>query len=106
MHECINYCFLKNIRICSIFFICFYLFRALEAILISVTSSMQSELEALVGPVNKLLNDLEGLVDIEESVSQDRLRDLLQFSKKLSKFEHDVLNVKETIEDLLEHGNT
>ncbi|CAO3619408.1 unnamed protein product [Cunninghamella echinulata] len=78
-------------------------FKALEAILISVTSSMQSELEALVGPVNKLLNDLEGLVDIEESVSQERLRDLLQFSKKLSKFEHDVLSVKETIEDLLEH---
>ncbi|CAO3616401.1 unnamed protein product [Cunninghamella blakesleeana] len=80
-------------------------FKALEAILISVTSSMQSELDALEGPVNKLLNDLEGLVDIEEGVNPDRLKDLLQFSKKLSKFEHDVSSIKEAIEDLLEHDD-
>lgn len=65
---------------------------------------MQSELDALEGPVNKLLNDLEGLVDIEEGVNPDRLKDLLQFSKKLSKFEHDVSSIKDAIEDLLEHG--
>lgn len=79
-------------------------YRALEAILISVTSSMQSELEALEGPVNRLLGDLEGLVDIEESVNQERLRDLLQLSKKLSKFEHDVSSIRDAIDELLEYG--
>ncbi|CAO3598180.1 unnamed protein product [Absidia cylindrospora] len=77
-------------------------FKALEAILISVTSSMQSELEALEGPVNRLLGDLEGLVDIEESVNQERLKDLLHLSKKLSKFEHDVSSVRDAIDELLE----
>ncbi|KAI8332682.1 hypothetical protein BC941DRAFT_402389 [Chlamydoabsidia padenii] len=78
---------------------------ALEAILISVTSSMQSELEALEGPVNRLLSDLEGLVDIEESVNQERLRDLLQLSKKLSKFEHDVSSIRDAIDELLEYDD-
>lgn len=81
-----------------------FVYRALEAILISVTSSMQSELEALEGPVNRLLGDLEGLVDIEESVNQERLRDLLQLSKKLSKFEHDVSSIRDSIDELLEYG--
>ncbi|SAL97487.1 hypothetical protein [Absidia glauca] len=80
-------------------------FKALEAILISVTSSMQSELEALEGPVNRLLSDLEGLVDIEESVNQDRLKDLLQLSKKLSKFEHDVSSVRDALDELLEYDD-
>jgi magnesium transporter len=65
---------------------------------------MQSELEALEGPVNRLLSDLEGLVDIEESVNQDRLKDLLQLSKKLSKFEHDVSSVRDALDELLEYG--
>jgi magnesium transporter len=65
---------------------------------------MQSELEALEGPVNRLLGDLEGLVDIEESVNQERLRDLLQLSKKLSKFEHDVSSIRDSIDELLEYG--
>ncbi|KAI8099857.1 uncharacterized protein BX664DRAFT_273382 [Halteromyces radiatus] len=80
-------------------------FKALEAILISVTSSMQSELEALEGPVNRLLSDLEGLVDIEEGVNQERLRDLLQLSKKLSKFEHDVSSIRDAIDELLEYDD-
>ncbi|KAI8388499.1 uncharacterized protein BYT42DRAFT_543788 [Radiomyces spectabilis] len=78
-------------------------FRALEAILISVSSSLQSEFEVLEGPVNKLLSDLEDLADIEESVNGDRLRDLLQYSKKLSKFEQDALSIRDAIDEILEH---
>ncbi|ORX61520.1 Mg2+ transporter protein [Hesseltinella vesiculosa] len=80
-----------------------YEFKALEAIFIAVTTSLQSELEALEIPVNRLLSDLEGLVDLEEGVNRDRLRDLLQLSKKLSKFEYDVISVRDAIEDVLEH---
>ncbi|KAL0075106.1 hypothetical protein F4703DRAFT_1946627 [Phycomyces blakesleeanus] len=80
-------------------------FRALEAILIAVTSSLQSEIEVLEGPVNKLLSDLEDLADIEESVSGYRLRDLLQYSKKLSKFEQDALSIRDVLEELLDHDD-
>jgi magnesium transporter len=77
----------------------------LEAILISVTSSLQSELDILDGPVNKLLGDLEDLADIEESMNGDKLRDLLQFSKKLSKFEQDALSIRDALEEVLDNGN-
>lgn len=80
-------------------------YRALEAILISVTSSLQSELDILDGPVNKLLGDLEDLADIEESMNGDKLRDLLQFSKKLSKFEQDALSIRDALEEVLDNGN-
>ncbi|KAI8979945.1 hypothetical protein BDB01DRAFT_798187 [Pilobolus umbonatus] len=78
-------------------------FRALEAILISVTSSLQSELDILEGPVNKLLNDLEDLADIEESMNGDKLRDLLKYSKKLSKFEQDALSIRDALEEVLDN---
>lgn len=81
-----------------------YLCRALEAILISVTSSLQSELDILDGPVNKILSDLEDLADIEESMNGDKLRDLLQFSKKLSKFEQDALSIRDVLEEVLDNG--
>ncbi|KAI8976999.1 hypothetical protein BDF20DRAFT_913381 [Mycotypha africana] len=80
-------------------------FRALEAILISVTSSLQSELDILEEPVNKLLSDLEDLADIEESMSGDKLRDLLQFSKKLSKFEQDALSIRDALEEVLDNDD-
>jgi magnesium transporter len=79
-------------------------YRALEAILISVTSSLQSELDILEGPVNKLLGDLEDLADIEESMNGDKLRDLLQFSKKLAKFEQDSLSIRDALEEVLDNG--
>ncbi|GAA5812971.1 hypothetical protein MFLAVUS_006435 [Mucor flavus] len=78
-------------------------FRALEAILISVTSSLQSELDILEGPVNKLLGDLEDLADIEESMNGDKLRDLLQYSKKLAKFERDALSIRDALEEVLDN---
>ena len=84
-----------------------YLFlysRAIEAILVSITSSLQSELEVLEAPVTKLLSDLEDTADVEESVKQSHLRDLLQYSKKLAKFEKDALSIHDAIEDLLDHG--
>ncbi|KAF1806416.1 hypothetical protein FB192DRAFT_1425669 [Mucor lusitanicus] len=80
-------------------------FRALEAILISVTSSLQSELDILEGPVNKLLGDLEDLADIEESMNGDKLRDLLQYSKKLSKFEQDALSIRDALEEVLDNDD-
>lgn len=73
--------------------------------MISVTSSLQSELDILDGPVNKLLGDLEDLADIEESMNGDKLRDLLQFSKKLSKFEQDALSIRDALEEVLDNGN-
>lgn len=79
-------------------------FRALEAILVSVTTSLQSELEVLEAPVNRLLGDLEDIADIEESVKQSHLRDLLQYSKKLSRFERNALSIHDVISDLLDHG--
>lgn len=73
--------------------------------MISVTSSLQSELDILEGPVNKLLGDLEDLADIEESMNGDKLRDLLQYSKKLSKFEQDALSIRDALEEVLDNGN-
>jgi magnesium transporter len=72
--------------------------------LISVTSSLQSELDILEGPVNKLLGELEDLPDIEQSMTGDKLRDLLQFSKKLSKFEQDSLSIRDALEEVLDNG--
>lgn len=72
--------------------------------MISVTSSLQSQLEVLEGPVNKLLSDLEDLADIEESMSGDKLSDLLKYSKKLAKFEQDALSIRDALEDVLDNG--
>lgn len=70
-----------------------------------MTSSLQSELDILESPVNKLLGDLEDLADIEESMNGDKLRDLLQYSKKLSKFEQDALSIRDALEEVLDNGN-
>ncbi|KAI9244170.1 hypothetical protein BY458DRAFT_109313 [Sporodiniella umbellata] len=78
-------------------------FRALEAILISVTSSLQSELDILEGPVNRLLADLEELADIEESMNGDKLRDLLKYSKKLAHFEQYALSIRDALEEVLDN---
>lgn len=70
-----------------------------------MVSSLQSQLEVLETPVNKLLGDLEEIADVEQSVKQSHLRDLLQYSKKLSKFEKDALSIHDAIEDVLDNGN-
>ncbi|KAJ1738894.1 magnesium ion transporter [Coemansia sp. RSA 989] len=71
-------------------------FRALEAVLISVVGSLQSDEEVLVNLVQGLLAYLE------ESVDRSKLRELLQYSKRLSRFEQKVLNIRDAIEEVLE----
>ncbi|KAJ1661991.1 magnesium ion transporter [Coemansia sp. RSA 1646] len=71
-------------------------FRALEAVLISVVSSLQSDEEVLVNLVQNLLAYLE------ESVDRSKLRELLQYSKRLSRFSQKVLNIRDAIEEVLE----
>ncbi|KAJ1733699.1 magnesium ion transporter [Coemansia biformis] len=71
-------------------------FRALEAVLISVVSTLQSDEEVLVNLVQTLLAYLE------ESVDRSKLRELLQYSKRLSRFEQKVLNIRDAIEEVLE----
>lgn len=73
-----------------------YEFRALEAVLISVTSGLESEFEGVREPVVRVLRDLE------EDIDRDKLRHLLIFSKKLSTFEQKARLVRDAIDDLLE----
>ncbi|KAJ2519285.1 magnesium ion transporter [Coemansia sp. RSA 2049] len=71
-------------------------FRALEAVLISVVNALQSDEEVLVNLVHNLLAYLE------ESVDRSKLRELLQYSKRLSRFSQKVLNIRDAIEEVLE----
>ena len=73
-----------------------YEFRALEAVLISVTSGLESEFEGVREPVVQVLRELE------EDIDRDKLRHLLIFSKKLGTFEQKARLVRDAIEDLLE----
>ena len=73
-----------------------YEFRALEAVLISVTSGLESEFEGVREPVVRVLRDLE------EDIDRDKLRHLLIYSKKLGTFEQKARLVRDAIEDLLE----
>ena len=73
-----------------------YEFRALEAILISVTAGLEGEFDGVRDPVVKVLRELE------EDIDRDKLRHLLIYSKKLSSFEQRARLVRDAIEDLLE----
>ncbi|SMQ49898.1 unnamed protein product [Zymoseptoria tritici ST99CH_1A5] len=73
-----------------------YEFRALEAILLSVTQGLETEFEGVREPVVRVLRELE------EDIDRDRLRHLLIFSKKLGTFEQKARLVRDAIEDLLE----
>lgn len=73
-----------------------YEFRALEAVLISVTAGLESEFEGVRDPVINVLRELE------EDIDRDKLRHLLIYSKKLSTFEQKARLVRDAIEDLLE----
>ena len=72
--------------------------RALEAIFISVISSLQSEMEVLVHFVTNLLAQLE------ESIDQNKLKELLQYSKKLSQFESKTLLIRDIFVEVLDQG--
>ncbi len=73
-----------------------YEFRALEAVLISVTSALEGEFEGVREPVVRVLRELE------EDIDRDKLRHLLIYSKKLGTFEQKARLVRDAIEDLLD----
>jgi magnesium transporter len=73
-----------------------YEFRALEAVLISVTSGLEGEFESVRDPVVRVLRALE------EDIDRNKLRHLLVYSKKLGSFEQKARLVRDAIEDLLE----
>lgn len=73
-----------------------YEFRALEAVLISVTTALEGEFEGVRGPVVKVLRDLE------ENIDRDKLRMLLVLSKKIGTFEQRARLVRDAIDELLE----
>ncbi|RKP22591.1 hypothetical protein SYNPS1DRAFT_25618 [Syncephalis pseudoplumigaleata] len=71
-------------------------FRAMESILISVVSSLQSEMDVLSGLVTNLLAHLE------EHIDRDKLKELLQYSKRLARFEQKTLNTRDAVLEVLE----
>ncbi|TGO28531.1 hypothetical protein BPAE_0026g00210 [Botrytis paeoniae] len=73
-----------------------YEFRALEAVLISVTSGLEKEFETVREPVVRVLKELE------EDIDRDKLRYLLIYSKKLGTFEQKAKLVRDSIDELLE----
>ena len=73
-----------------------YEFRALEAVLVSVTTGLEGEFEGVSQPVMRVLQELE------EDIDRDKLRHLLIYSKKLGTFEQKARLVRDAIDDLLE----
>jgi len=73
-----------------------YEMRALEAILISVTAALESEMKVLQELVVELLAELE------EDIDRDKLRHLLIYSKKLSTFEQKAKLIRDAIDEILE----
>ncbi|EAW08849.1 CorA family magnesium transporter [Aspergillus clavatus NRRL 1] len=73
-----------------------YEFRALEAVLISVTAGLEEEFNGVREPVVRVLRALE------EDIDRDKLRHLLIYSKKLGTFEQKARLVRDAIDDLLE----
>lgn len=78
-----------------------YEFRALEAVLVSVTTALEGEFEGVREPVVRVLKELE------EDIDRDKLRHLLIYSKKLGTFEQKARLVRDAIdEDLLEDNES
>lgn len=73
-----------------------YEFRALEAVLTSVTSELEADFEAVRDPVIRILADLE------DDIDREKLRILLILSKRVSTFEQKAKLVRDAIEELLE----
>ncbi|KAK2745547.1 magnesium ion transporter [Myotisia sp. PD_48] len=73
-----------------------YELRALEAVLVSITSGLEAEFEGVREPVVGVLRALE------EDIDRDKLRHLLIYSKRLGTFEQKARLVRDAIEDLLE----
>ncbi|KAF2262412.1 cora-domain-containing protein [Lojkania enalia] len=73
-----------------------YEFRALEAVLISVTLGLEKEFEGVSEPVVKVL------MELEEDIDRDKLRHLLIYSKKLGSFEQKARLVRDSLSELLD----
>ncbi|KND86489.1 Mitochondrial inner membrane magnesium transporter MRS2 [Tolypocladium ophioglossoides CBS 100239] len=73
-----------------------YEFRALEAVLTSVTSEMEADFEAVREPVMHILSELE------DDIDREKLRVLLILSKRVSTFEQKARLVRDAMEELLE----
>lgn len=73
-----------------------YEFRAMEAVLISVTNGLEEEFKGVAQPVMRVLQELE------EDIDREKLRHLLIFSKRLGTFEQKARLVRDAIDDLLE----
>ncbi|KAJ3503015.1 hypothetical protein NM208_g16602 [Fusarium decemcellulare] len=73
-----------------------YEFRALEAVLTSVTSELEADFEAVREPVMHILSELE------DDIDRQKLRMLLILSKRVSTFEQKAKLVRDAIDDLLE----
>lgn len=73
-----------------------YEFRALEAVLLSVTSELEADFESVRDPVIRILSELE------DDIDREKLRILLVLSKRVSAFEQKAKLVRDAIEELLE----
>ncbi len=73
-----------------------YEFRALEAVLQSVTQELEADFEAVRDPVIRILSELE------DDIDRHKLRILLILSKRVSTFEQRAKLVRDAIEELLE----
>lgn len=73
-----------------------YEFRALEAVLTSVTAELEADFEAVREPVMHILSALE------DDIDRHKLRMLLILSKRVSTFEQKAKLVRDAIEELLE----
>jgi len=74
-----------------------YEFRAMESILISIMSYLESELKTHVSSCGLILRELEDLVD------RQKLQDLLVKSKKLTSFYQKALLIRNVLEETLEN---
>ncbi|KAI1351278.1 cora-domain-containing protein [Xylaria sp. FL0043] len=73
-----------------------YEFRALEAVLQSVTQELEADFEAVRDPVIRILSELE------DDIDRHKLRILLILSKRVSTFEQKAKLVRDAIDELLE----
>ncbi|KAK4117486.1 cora-domain-containing protein [Canariomyces notabilis] len=73
-----------------------YEFRALEAVLMSVTSELEADFESVRDPVIRILSELE------DDIDREKLRILLVLSKRVSTFEQKAKLVRDALEELLE----
>ncbi|KAK4236306.1 hypothetical protein C8A03DRAFT_35810 [Achaetomium macrosporum] len=73
-----------------------YEFRALEAVLMSVTAELEADFESVRDPVIRILSELE------DDIDREKLRILLVLSKRVSTFEQKAKLVRDAIEELLE----